>query len=64
MKNKIQKMFAVSMLCLSLSVSAFADCPETKPGDIPIPGCLVQSQPNNEKPDFINVIIKTMMDWF
>jgi len=61
MKSKIQKLFAVSMLCLSLSVSAWAGC---TPGDIPIPFCRAQTQPTDEKTDFIDVIIKTMTDWF
>lgn len=61
MKSKIQKLFAVSMLCLSLSVSVFANCDD---GDIPMPFCRAQAQPTDEKTDFINVIIKTMTDWF
>jgi hypothetical protein len=62
MKSKIQKLFAASILCLSLGVSVFANCNDD--GDIPIPFCRVQSDPTTEKPDFIDVIIKTMKDWF
>lgn len=61
MKSKFQKAIAAFMLCLSLSVSVWAGC---TPGDIPMPFCIAQSQPTDEKPDFIDVIIKTMKDWF
>lgn len=59
MKRKIQKTLAASLLCLSLGVTVFGGCP----GDIPMP-CRAQSQTTGEKPDFIDVIIKLMKDWF
>ena len=61
MKIKIQKALAALIICLSLSLSVSAGCP----GDIPMPCRMVQqSQPTDDKPNFLEVIIKTMTDWF